>query len=876
MPARVSRQSAVSRPGLVELPAVHAEVVRAPGLPIQRSALIGRVRELAEVERLLLRDDVGLVTLTGPGGGGKTRLALAAATGIVDQFADGASFVALAPIADADLVVNAICETLGVRESGGRPLIVRLTEYLRDREHLLVLDNFEQVLSAAPRVVELLAACPRLKVLVTSRALLHVSGEYDLPVPPLSVPERGSLPSPEALGQFEAVQLFVERAGAAHPGLALTDENASAVAEICRRLDGLPLAIELAAARSRLLPPSAMLTRLDRRLSLLTGGPSDRPSHQQTLRGTIVWSYDLLSPADQALFRRLAVFVGGCSLDSIERVARDEGRGTRRDVDVLAPHPSPLATLDGVTSLVEQSLLQRADVGDEPRLTMLETIREYALEQLEASGEAAVVRRRHAEYFLELAQEAEPRLLGPEQGAWLARLDRELDNVRAVLVWSQAAEPTDVEAEAPALSAAELGLRLGGALAWFWYIRCHLAEGRRLLEPLLAESGEMPIDVRARGLLTLGRLLQAQSDIAGASALFDEAIALCWQMDDPWWIAFAIGARGQNAMAEADYARAEALSEESLALFKSQGDPWGIGWSMGNLGRVAQAQGQHQRALALLEESLAFKRQAGDPYALGLALAFQGRAALAHGDLMRATELLEESVIQCREVGYPRGVGAATFYLGGVAWAQGRHQEAARLYAASLQIQRGEAFRSGIAQCLEGLASVCAQRAMAVSRSALARGEELGVAARLFGAAAALRQAIGVPVPPVDRPAHDAALGTVRRELGPELGPAWAVGWAAPLEESIEEALASVHPATPMAAPAGEPGRPGLAHSPVRLTRRERDVAVLVARGYSNPRISADLAISRRTVEAHITAILNKLGLSSRTQLAVWAVEHRL
>lgn len=890
MPGRgAGRASAVSS-GLVGLSAGQPGSTR-PGssLPVQRGHLIGRLRELAGVERLLLRDDVGLVTLTGPGGSGKTRLALAAAARVAEQFADGAAFVPLAPVGDPSLVVHAICESLSVRESGGRPLIERLKEYLSDRELLLVLDNLEHLLPSAPRISELLAACPRLKVLVTSRAVLHISGEHDLPVPPLRFPARGPLPDLDDLAQYEAVQLFVERAQVARPGLGLSQESAPAIAEICRRLDGLPLAIELAAARVRLLSPQALLSWLDRRLSLLTGGPADRPSHQQTLRGTIAWSYDLLKPDERLLLRRLAVFVGGCSLDAIERVVHGPVGATASGPEA-SPAGHSFSTLDAVTALVEQSLLQLNDTGDEPRLTMLETIREYASEQLEAADEAGTIRRRHAEYFLALAEAAEPRLLGPEQRLWLGRLDVEHDNIRAALAWSQGETPALRDDAGTAIAPAELGLRLAGALAWFWYIRCHLSEGRRWLEPLLAATAPMPPAVRGRGLVTLGRLLQAQSDLARSSVLFEEAIVLFRQLDDRWWTAFAIGARGQNAMAESDFTRAEALSAESLAGFDAFDEPWGIGWSMGNLGRVAQAQGQHERAQRLLTQSLDFKRQAGDPFALGLALAFQGRATLAQGDLGPAREMLKEAVRRCQEVGYPRGVGAATYYLGGIAWAEGRHEEAAALYALSLQVQRGEGFRSGIAQCLEGLASASVQRALAAPTAAPAgssRQADLLLAARLFGAAEALRRAIQVPVPPVDLPVYEAVVTKLRTILGSDVIAAWEAGRLAPLEHAIEEGLASVRAAQPAAAgaesattasrPADAARRRTLIDEQMAsLTARERSVAALVARGLGNREISSDLAISRRTTEAHITAILNKLGFSTRTQIAVWAVEHGL
>jgi predicted ATPase/DNA-binding CsgD family transcriptional regulator len=844
-------------------------------LPVRRSRMIGRQRELAEIQALLLRDDVGLVTLTGPGGSGKTRLAIAVATAVVDQFADGACFVPLGPISDPELVTHAICEALGVREAGGRPLTDRLEEHLRAAQLLLVLDNFEQVLVAAPHIVELMERSPHLKVLVTSRAVLRVSGEYTVPVSPLSVPPRADRPQLENVAQYDAVQLFVARARAARPDFALTPESTPAVAEICRRLDGLPLAIELAASRVRVLSPQAMLDRLDTRLALLTGGPMDRPSHQQTLRGTIAWSYDLLDEPGQALFRRLAVFVGGFDLDAVNALASYEPcvASDEPDNPQLATRYSQL---DGVQSLVDQSLLQRADVAGEPRLTMLETVREYALEQLAASGEAAAVRRRHAEYVLALAETAEPRLLGPEQRIWLDRLEREHDNIRAALAWSRASDRSNGSADRPGRPPAELGLRLAGALAWFWYIRCHLIEGRRWLEPMVTGHEEMPADVRARGLVTLGRLMQAQSDLARSSTLFDEAIDRYRQVGDRWWTAFSIGARGQNAMIEAAYQQAETLFEESLALFTVQGDRWGVGWSLGNLGRAAHARGRHARALDLLTQSLAIKREVGDPFALALALTWEGRATYDRGDHQRATALLEESLGLFHEVGYPRGVGGATCYLAAVANAQGDHDRAVSLYATSLEVQRGEGFKSGIAQCLEGLAGASLQRAMTVATAGPGRRQRLQFAARTLGTAEALREAIGVPLPPVDRGAYQATLAVLRAELGSELAPVWDTGRAAPLEEAVEEALTSAKPlAAPLDASPAEASRSTLDPA-AGLSRRERDVVARIAQGHSNPQIGRELGLSRRTVETHMTSVFNKLGLSSRAQVAVWAVQHGL
>ena len=440
-------------------------------LPMQATAFIGREQQLQTVRTSLLREDTRLLTLTGPGGTGKTRLALQAAADVLDSFPDGVYFVALASVTDPDLVASTIAQALDVREVAGRSIATSLGDTLRQKRLLLVLDNFEQVVEAAPTVAELLGSATDLKILVTSRFVLHVYGERELSVPPLALPDRRTAPSAAHLAQFEAVRLFVDRAQAARADFALVDENASAVAEICQRLDGLPLAIELAAARVRALPPRAMLQRMERRLPLLTGGARDLPARQQTLRGAIAWSYDLLEPDEQALFRRLAVF-RGCTLETAETVCA--GDPPRPGATSVALPPLDLLILDGIESLVEKSLLRQEEASDgQPWYRMLETVREYALERLEESGEAAAVHRRHALAALRLAETAEAGLYGLEHGTWFKRLEQEHDNLRAAIEWCQERRY------------AEPALRLAVALWWFWSAHGHIGEGRERLSDLL-------------------------------------------------------------------------------------------------------------------------------------------------------------------------------------------------------------------------------------------------------------------------------------------------------------------------------------------------------------------------------------------------------
>jgi predicted ATPase/class 3 adenylate cyclase len=740
-------------PGLpTDFPLLRTLGPQATNLPAQVTGFVGRQRELAEARRLLERAEVRLLTLTGPGGTGKTRLAIQAAAELVEAFPDGVIFVGLAPVTDPGLVVPAIAQALGAREAAGQSLLESLAEQVGDRRLLLVLDNFEQVLAAAPVVVELLGACPQLKVLVTSRAALHVSGEQAYPVPPLSLPDQRDATDLQGITASEAVMLFMERAQAVNPSFALTDANAPVVAEICRRVDGLPLAIELAAARSRLLSPRALLARLERRLQLLKGGARDLPARQQTLRATIDWSYALLEAGEQTLFARLAVFAGGCAMEAAEVVCDLDG-----GLDVLA----------GLEGLVDKNLLQPRDGPDgDPRVVLLETVREYGLERLAERGEADAVARRHVDYYLGLAERAEPELLGPRQGAWYERLEADLDNLRAALAWSLGHREAEVTA------------RLAASILPFWVSRSHANEGLRWLDGALKHRGSLSQPALAKALTAKAfLLLQVEANPEQANTLLEESLALFQELGDTTWTVRVVSLLGLAAVRAGDLDRGVALREQALVLARDGADEFNLAMALQNLGSSLLKVGDYARARALFDESLALSRSVGEPEGIGLALWGLGMVALAEGHHRHASSLLEEALTLARKLGHLSSAASCLADLGVVALHETDYGRAAALFEEGLRLAPQLEGELVIAQCLWGVAVVAA-----------AQGQP-GRAVCLWGAAAALG---GMPYLPsyLVRPLEDRRLAPAKETLGPDaFDMEWTKGHAMRRDDAIAYAL---------------------------------------------------------------------------------------
>ncbi|MBA3412882.1 MAG: tetratricopeptide repeat protein [Actinobacteria bacterium] len=742
-------------PGLEnDFPALKTLEARPTNLPIQPTSLIGREQQVAEVVALVRREDIRLATLTGTGGSGKTRLSLQVAAELVADFEDGVFFVDLAAITDPHLIIPTVGQTLSVREKPGQSLFETLKDYLRDKHLLLVLDNFEQLLDAGPAVSALLAGAPSLKALVTSRAPLHLSGEHEYSVPPLAVPDLEASEPLATLAAYEGVQLFVERAQAVKPEFELTGENAPAVAEICARLDGLPLAIELGAARVRILSPQALLGRLSQRLALLTGGARDAPARQRTLRDTIEWSYGLLSASEQRLFARISVFVGGRTINAAEAVC-----------DPAAELGA--AVFDGVASLVEKSLL-RQDEGpaDEPRFFMLETIREYAIDRLERSGEGELLRQRHAHYFVALAEEAEPEILGPDQVVWLERLEAERANFRAALGWSLERGDT------------ELALRLIGSLRRAWVARGYLSETRKWLEAAFEQSAAVPPQVEAKALYALGRVALVEGDYDQAIPSLEQSARLFRELSEAEGLVFSLADLSFVATAQGRHEDAQRFADESLAEGKAAGNERTIAAALHSLACTKFDADEYGEARSLFEQSLTLRRNLGDKRNIANSLCYLGSVALLEGDYDGATALLDESLALGRELGNLLVVSAALANESLVALAAGDAGRAAALCIESLALSHELGDKRTTVECLHALAGV-----------AVVQAEPLQ-AALLSGAAESLHAAIKAPPSPAERMVGERFLLVARAAVDDEsFEETWARGRRMNYEAVVAYAL---------------------------------------------------------------------------------------
>ncbi|MFN8591088.1 MAG: tetratricopeptide repeat protein [Thermomicrobiales bacterium] len=803
-------------------------VISAARLPVSLNSLIGREREVPAIHVLLRDPEIRLLTLTGPGGIGKTRLAVEAAQGLRFDFPDGVYFISLAEVTDPTLVPSTIAVALGIREVAGQPVGVTLTESLVAWNALLVLDNFEQVVAAAPLLVDLLGACFGVRLLVTSRVLLNVRGEFHFPVAPLAIPDPVHLPPLAELAGMSAVRLFTDRARAATGEFALNSTNAAAVASICRRLDGLPLAIELAATWTRLLTPPALEARLAARLLDLGGGPRDLPARQQTIRDTIAWSYELLSLEDQILFARLGVFAGGWTVEAAEAVTESDG----------------LTLLAGLGRLNDQSLIVRlANVTGPPRFGMLEAIREFARERLGDSGKKHGVEAAHSQYFLSLALHAREMLEGPEHAAWLGRLSLEHDNLRAVLDRSIAAGQS------------EIALRLGTALWGYWAQRGHLTEARNMLERALRIESDVDPIVRGAALHCLGNLSHDLSDLASSRDYFSQYLALMIELDDRDGVANAHNGIGLVVRDQGAYSQAREHFETALSIWSDMNDLGGVAIAHHNLGITAAAEGNFDRAQEHHTLALAIRLEQRNSYGVAYSKWAMASVAQADGDLVRAKDLFEQCVQLFQELGDRQGEALVLNGLGKVAHYSRDDLTALRLLREALVVQRSLGARQWIVDCIEGIAAVVVRRGY------------IEHAVTLLGAVVPLRGTTVAVATVAERQSQEETLAIARRALTESaFNAAWETGTRLSLEQATVEALKLTEETTIVTRPA----------APFNLTRREQEVLTLLCQHLTDTEIAQRLYLSPRTASNHVASILSKLGVGSRREAVAFATQHGL
>jgi non-specific serine/threonine protein kinase len=819
-------------------------------LPEQLTSFVGREEEIATVKRLLANSR--MVTLTGTGGCGKTRLALRVARDLLGIHRDGIRFVDLSALANPDLVPQTVAAALGLKDAQNLDPIARLTKYLRELNPLLILDNCEHLAQdCASLASSLLRECHNLRILATSRQALGLASEMVWRVPSLTLPEVGVAPPVELLARYEAIRLFIERARLKRYEFELTPQNAGWIVRLCRRLDGIPLAIELAAARMNVLSVRQIVEHLDDRFRLLRGDDQVAPPRHQTLQAMMDWSYDLLAEAEKGVLRSMSVFAGGFTLEALEAMWTEE--------------LDEYEAIDHISQLVGKSLVVMEERSESARYRLLETIRQYAWQELVKSGEMSRLRNRHAEWCLRLAEESMPQLYGSNQRVWLERLEVEHDNLRAALDWCTKNRGN-----------IEVGLRLGGALLRFWEAHGHFTEGRERLSILLSSAEAAGRTAgKARALNAAGRLAWRQADYATANKLLHVSLSIYREIGDKWGAAHALNNLGNEAFMEGRYNVARSLYDESLALFREINDSWGIGQLLHNLATVAATGENYPQASEIFRESLAIRRQIGDRYSIAQSLISLGEIARAVGDYASARPLYEESLAIFQELGDERNVAYSLHHLGHVSLYRNDLDEAETLFARSLRLFSKLSEKFGIAIGLAGMAGVVGVRVPEGVRAGIGEvaWEEARRAARLFGAADAHLEATGARLDPADLVEHNRSLESVRSRLDEtEWKMAWLTGRSMSLEHAIEYAL----PADSKSNPEGVVPLSPAQSQPGILSEREIDVLRLVAAGLTNVEIGERLVLSPRTVQAHLRSIYGKLGISSRSAATRYAIEHKL